>query len=112
MRIEDKPFNTDAEVTMEKVFYVDAATPGVIATEVSVKSSVDGAAFRSALDDVGQARIRLLLGPGAGIGSPQADRPLVVSIPLRTRRRRDLCHFLARVCRPGISKSKTGGNNR
>ncbi len=57
MCIEDKSFNTDSEITMEKVFDVDAAAKGVVATEVSIKSSVDSVAFRGALDDVGQARI-------------------------------------------------------
>ena len=111
MCIEDKSFNTDSEITMEKVFDVDAAAKGVVATEVSIKSSVDSVAFRGALDDVGQARIRRVLGTGGGIGSPQADIPLIVRVPLRTGRRCDLFHFFARICRPGISESKTGGKD-
>ena len=50
--IQDKAFDTDAEITMKKVLGVDAAAPGVVATEVSVKGSLNGGAFGRALDDV------------------------------------------------------------
>src|SRR5207247_9209205 len=37
VRIEDKTFKTDAEVTMEKVFDIAAAAPGVIVSNVTVE---------------------------------------------------------------------------
>ena len=111
MCIEDKSFNTDSEITMEKVFDVAAAAKGVVATEISIKSSVDGVAFRGALHDVGQARIRFVLSPGGGVGSPQADIPFVVRVPLRTGRG-NLFHFFARVFRPRIGQSQAGGKSQ
>jgi hypothetical protein len=106
--LRTKSFYTDPEVTMEKILEVDTAAEGVIATEVSIKGSVDSVAFRGALDDVRQARIRGVLGPGRGVGAPQADIPLIVGVPLRTGWRRPVS-FLCPSIRPGIGQSQAGG---
>jgi hypothetical protein len=108
--VEDKSFYTDPEVTVEKILQIDTAAKGVIAAEVSIKGSVDGVAFRGALDDIKQSQIRRKLCAGRSVGAPHADIPFVVSVPLRTGRC-DLCHFFARVCRPGIGQSQAGGQD-
>ena len=58
MRIQDKSFDANAEVTMEKIFEIDASAPGMIASEVLIKGSINGVALGGALDDIGQTGIR------------------------------------------------------
>jgi hypothetical protein len=81
---------------VEKIFHVAPTAPGVIATNVAVKGSEHGIAFTRTLYDIHQPKIRIVLGVGESIGTPEIHIPFVVAVPLRTRRRRDLLHFFSR----------------
>src|SRR5216110_96742 len=110
-RVQEKSLNADAEVTTEKILEVDSAAPGMVATKVSVKGSVNSVALCRALYDISQAGIRSELGAGHGVGSPKANVPFVIGIPLRTGCRRNLFHFFSRVSGAGKGKSTTSGED-
>src|SRR5437763_10673448 len=57
MRVQDEPFDADAEVATKKILEIDASAPGMIACEVLIKGSIDGVAFRCTLVKVKQVRI-------------------------------------------------------
>src|SRR5713101_5084 len=63
--IHHPPFNTDAEVTVEKIFGIDTAAPSVVALDVAVISRIV---------------------PGKKISTPNIDVEFIIGVPLRTRR--------------------------
>src|SRR5882724_10140533 len=93
--IESKSLNTDTSIPAEEIFDDPAATPGVIAANVTVVSAEHWTAFTGALYDVDQRRIRSELGVGECIGTPEVNIPFAVAIPFGTRGRRDLLHFFS-----------------
>src|SRR6188472_2065915 len=94
--VQNKSFHTDTSIATEEIFDVAAATPGVIATNVTVVSAEHWTAFTGALYDVDQRRIRSELGIGECICTEQVQIPFAVAVPLRTRRDiRDLLHFFS-----------------
>jgi hypothetical protein len=52
--VECKSLNTDANIATEEIFYVAAASPCVIATNVTVVRAEHGTAFTGALNDVNE----------------------------------------------------------
>ena len=76
MRIQDKSFDANAEVTMEKIFEIDATAPGVVASEVLIKGSINGVALGGALDDISQTGIRSVLCAGGGDKCPTGLRSI------------------------------------
>src|SRR5437773_7780936 len=94
--VQGKSFNAHTKVAVEEIFYIAAAAPGVISTNVMVKGAEHGVAFTGTLYDIQQPKIRIVLGVGESIGAPEIHIPFIVAVPLRTRRRRDLLHFFFR----------------
>src|SRR5947209_10841988 len=93
--VEGKSFNADAKIAAEEIFYVAAAAPGVIATNVTVERAENRVAFTGTLYDINQPQIRIVFGVGESIRAPEIHIPFEVAVPLRARRQRDLFHFLA-----------------
>src|SRR5437588_4695308 len=75
-RIYRPSLNTDTEVPVKKVFEVNPTAEGVIRFEVA---------------------IILPIISRENVSAPQTDVKLVVCVPLRTRWRRHLFHFLSRI---------------
>jgi hypothetical protein len=96
---------------MEKILEIDATAPGVVASELLIKGSINGVALGGALDDISQTGIRSVLCAGGGVSAPQAYVPFVIGVPLRARSRRNLFHFFARVSGAGKGKSTTSGED-
>src|SRR5207247_6720946 len=94
--VQGKSFNAHTKVAVEEIFYIAAAAPGVISTNVMVKGAEHGVAFTGTLSDIQQPKSRIVLGVGESIGAPEIHIPFIVAVPLRTRRRRDLLHFFFR----------------
>src|SRR5436190_9926449 len=96
--VQGKSFNAHTKVAVEEIFDVAAAAPGVIATNVSVVGAKHRVAFTGTLYDIQQPKIGIVLGVGESIGAPEIHIPLVVAVPLGTRRhKRDLLHFFSRI---------------
>src|SRR5204863_1977318 len=104
--VQGKSFNAHTKVAVEEIFYIAAAAPGVISTNVMVKGAEHGVAFTGTLYDIQQPKIRIVLGVGESIGAPEIHIPFIVAVPLRTRRRRDLLHFFSRI----FSRIAIGGD--
>jgi hypothetical protein len=80
-RINQPTLDSDTEITMEKVFSIDTAAPGMIRFEVAIIPPIVSC---------------------EKVSAPQTDVKLVVSVPLRARRRNSyLFHFLARITDSG-----------
>jgi hypothetical protein len=76
---EAHTFQTNAEVTVEEIFYVQPPAPGMIATEKAIVGAKDGfivSLFPSRT---------VTLGSGECISAPQADVPFRTRIPFRAR---------------------------
>ena len=96
--VQNKSFNTDTSIATEEIFDVAAATPCVIAANVTVVCAEHGTAFTGALHNVNQRRIRSELGVGECIRAQEVHIPFAVAVPFRTRRHiRDLLHFFSRI---------------
>ena len=94
--VQNKSFDTDGSIATEEIFDVAAATPCVIAANVTVVGAEHWTAFTGALNDVDQRRIRSELGVGECIRAEEVQIPFAVAVPLRTRRDiRDLLHFFS-----------------
>src|SRR5438128_295103 len=76
--VEGKSFNADAKIAAEEIFYVAAAAPGVIATNVSVVSAENRMAFTRTLNHIYQPEIRIVLSVGESIGAPEIQIPFEV----------------------------------
>src|SRR5260370_17391377 len=75
--VQGKSFNAHTEVAVEEIFYVAAAAPGVIASDVSVVGAEHGVAFTGTLYDIRQPKIRVVLGVGETIPAPNINIPSV-----------------------------------
>src|SRR6266511_4318568 len=95
--VEDKSFNAYAKIATEEIFYVAAAAPRVIATNVSVVGAEHRIAFTRTLNHIYQPKVGIVLGVGKSIGAKEIHVPFVVAVPLGTRRQRDLFHFFSRI---------------
>src|SRR5947199_9151796 len=95
--IQGKSLNAHAKIAVEKLFYIAAAAPGVIATNVMVKGAEHGVAFARTLDHIHQPKIRIVLGVGESISSAEVHIPFEIAVPLRTRRECNLLHFFSRI---------------
>src|SRR6476646_3789393 len=84
--VQNKSFDTDTSIATEEIFDVPAATPGVIAANVTVVRTQHRTAFTGALNDVDQRRIRSELGVGECIRAEEIQIPFAVAVPLRTGR--------------------------
>src|SRR6266446_9643794 len=73
--LEGKSFDAHAKVAAEKIFYVAAAAPGVIATNVSVVGAEHRIAFTRTLNHIHQPKIRIVLSVGESIGAPKIQIP-------------------------------------
>src|SRR4029077_7351108 len=71
--VQNKSFDTDTSIATEEIFDVAAATPSVIAPNVTVVRTQDWAAFTGALHDVNQRRIRSELGVGECIRAEEVQ---------------------------------------
>src|SRR6266550_744813 len=106
--IQGKSFNAHTKVAVEEIFYVAAAAPGVIATNVMVEGAEHGVAFIRTLYRIHQPKIGIVFGVGESIGAPEIHIPLVVAVPLGARRR-DLLHFFFRIfSRMAIGEASAG----
>src|SRR6266487_5761921 len=103
--VEDKSFNAYAKIAAEEIFYVAAAAPRVIATNVSVVGAEHRIAFTRTLNHIYQPKVGIVLGVGESIGAKEIHIPFEVGVPLRTRRRRNLFHFFSRL---GIGEGNVG----
>src|SRR5947199_10345844 len=95
--VQSKSFDAHTKVAAEEIFYVAAAAPGVIATNVSVVGAKHRVAFTGTLNHIYQPKVGIVLGVGERIGAKAIHVPFVVAVPLGTRRQRDLLHFFSRV---------------
>src|SRR5438552_1529059 len=96
--VQSKSLNTETNIATEEIFYVTAAAPCVVATDVAIISAKDWASLTRTLHDVHQRRIRSELGVSECIGPPEVQIPFAVSVPFRTRRHVcDLLHFFSRI---------------
>src|SRR6266550_217839 len=94
--VQCKSLNTETNIATEEMFYVPAAAPCVVATDVAIIRAKDWASLTRTLHDVYQRRIRSEFGVGECIGTPEIHIPFAVAIPFRTRRDvRDLLHLLS-----------------
>src|SRR6476646_9318152 len=80
--VQNKSLKADTSIATEEIFDVPAATPGVIASNVTVISAEHWTAFTGALYDVDQRRIRSELGIGECICTEQIQIPFVIAVPL------------------------------
>src|ERR1051326_621669 len=97
VRLQSKSFNTEPDVTTEEILYIGAATPRMVASDVSVVGTKHWIALAGTLDDVHERRIRSELGIGESVRSPETHVPFTIAVPLRTRRRRSLLHFFPEI---------------
>src|SRR5262249_34308073 len=96
--VECKSLNTNSSVATEEIFDVAAASPCVIATNVTVVRAEHGAAFTGALYNVNQRRIRSELGIGKCVGAPEIHIPFAIAVPFGARRHVGyLLHFFSRI---------------
>src|SRR5437667_11650869 len=95
--VEDKSFDAHTKVAAEEIFYVAAAAPGVIATNVSVVGAEHRIAFTRTLNHIYQPKVGIVLGVGESIGAKEIHIPFEVGVPLRTRRQGDLLYFFSRL---------------
>src|SRR5437867_5020152 len=96
--VQCKSLNTETSIATEEIFYVPAAAPCVVATDVAIIGAKDWASLTRTLHDVHQRRIRSELGVGECICAPEVQIPFAVSVPFRTRRHVcDLLHFFSRI---------------
>src|SRR5437764_14888450 len=96
--VQCKSLNTETSIATEEIFYVPAATPGVIAANVAVVGAEHRTAFTGALYDVDQRRIRSELGVGERIRTPEIHIPFAIAVPLWTGWDvRDLLHLFSRI---------------
>src|SRR6266487_4202964 len=86
--VHGPPFNTDAEITVEKIFGIDTAAPSVVAIDVAVISRIV---------------------PGKNVSAPNIDVEFVIGVPLRTRWRSHLLHLFSRI---GLSTGKGARTDR
>src|SRR5205809_841159 len=73
--IQGKSFNAHAKIAVEEIFYIAAAAPCMIATDVMVKGAEHGVAFARTLDHIHQPKIRIVLGVGESIDAPEVHIP-------------------------------------
>src|SRR4029450_11557005 len=81
--VQGKSLNPDTSIAAEEIFDVAAASPRVIAANVTVVGAEHGTAFTGALNDVDQRRIRRELGVGKCVGAPEIHIPFVIAVPFR-----------------------------
>ena len=94
VRVEDETFEAETEVAVEKIFDVAAAAPGMIVANVTIERAAHSVAFAGTLDEIGDVEIGIVVGVREDVGAPEVHVPLVIGVPLRTRRRdRCLFHF-------------------
>src|SRR5436190_4195429 len=94
--VQSKSFNTETSIATEEIFYVPAAAPCVVATDVAIIGAKDWASFTRTLHDVHQRRIRSEFGVGECICAPEVHVPFAIAIPFGTWWRRDLFNFFSR----------------
>src|SRR6266516_5067625 len=73
--VEGKSFNTHTKVAAEKIFYVAAAAPGVISSDVSVVGAEHWVAFTRTLNHIYQPQVGIVLGVVESIGAPEIQIP-------------------------------------
>src|SRR5947209_3951339 len=93
--VQSKSLNTETNIATEEIFYVTAAAPCVVATDVAIISAKDWASLTRTLHDVHQRRIRSELCVSECICAPEIHVPFAIAIPLGTGRRCDLLHFFS-----------------
>src|SRR5206468_12490326 len=93
--VQCKSLNTETSIATEEIFYVPAAAPCVVATDVAIIGAKDWASLTRTLHDVHQRRIRSELGVGECICAPEVQILFAIAIPFGTWRRRDLLHFFS-----------------
>src|SRR5437588_8934156 len=96
---ESETFEANAEVTLEKVFYIKTPAPGVIAAEKTIVATEDS--FIISHLPLGASAF----GFGESVSTPDAHVPFLVPVPFRAGNRLHLFHFL-----PGVSLSPGNGN--
>src|SRR5438552_13906482 len=69
--VQCKSLNTDSSIATEEIFYVPAAAPSVVATDVAIVGAKDWASLTRTLHDVHQRRIRSEFGVGECICAPE-----------------------------------------
>src|SRR5207249_10169852 len=94
--VQCKSLNTQTNIATEEIFYVPAAAPCVVATDVAIIGAKDWASFTRTLHDVHQRRIRSEFGVGECICAPEVHVPFAIAIPFGTWWRRDLFNFYSR----------------
>src|SRR5205823_14087982 len=82
--VQCKSLNTETSIATKEIFYVAAATPGVIAANVAVVGAEHRTAFTGALHGVDQRRIRSELSVGECIRTPEIHIPFAIAVPLWT----------------------------
>src|SRR5436309_3768641 len=96
--VQCKSLNTETSIATEEIFYVPAAAPCVVATDVAIIGAKDWASLTRTLHDVHQRRIRSELGIGECICAPEIHIPFAIAVPLRAGRHvRHLLHFFSRI---------------
>ncbi len=95
--VQSKSFNTETNITTEKIFNVASAAPRVISSNVTIVGAEHGSALTGTLHDVHQRRIRRKLGVGERIGTKEIQIPFAIAVPIGTGRRRDLLHLFVWV---------------
>src|ERR1043166_1078534 len=96
--VEDKSFDPHTKVAAEEIFYVAAATPCVVAADVTVVGAKHWIAFTRTLNHIYQPQVGIVFSVCESIGAPEIHIPFVVAVPFRTRRHvRDLLHFFSGI---------------
>src|SRR5262249_444425 len=96
--VQSKSFNTDADVTAEEIFYVAAAAPRVIATNVMIIRAKHRVALAGTLYDVQQPKIRIVFRVGESVCAPEIHVPFAIAVPLRAWGHiRNLLHFFSGI---------------
>src|SRR6266496_69227 len=86
--VQSKSSDAHTKVAAEEIFYVAAAAPRVIATNVSVVGAEHRIAFTRTLNHIYQPKVGIVLGVGESIRAPKIHVPFVVAVPFGTWRRR------------------------
>src|SRR5260370_19348019 len=69
--VQSKSFNTETSIATEEIFYVPAAAPCVVATDVAIIGAKDWASLTRTLYDVLQRRFMSEFVVGECIGTPE-----------------------------------------
>src|SRR6266404_4362824 len=86
--VHGPPFNTDAEITVEKIFGINTAAPSMIPIDIAIISRIV---------------------PGKKVSTPDIDVEFVIGIPLWTRWRNHLLHLFSAIC---FSTGESNGRQR